>query len=154
MIAIIPFVYLWSIPALIIFSVVAKNLQNRLYSKYVLQVMNFLMVIYAIYQIRLLIGLMQFFRSMNQPTTASYNWISQFGDAILQTLLTVLLPLIFLVPWVRRNSWISLGVMFFYLNIIDMPDWDVFNWVLGIGYFISWFTFIYGLFWLIKWLRQ
>lgn len=154
MIAIIPFVYLWSIPALIIFSVVANNLQNRLYSKYVLQVMNFLMVIYAIYQIRLLIGLMQFFRSMNQPTTASYNWISQFGDAILQTLLTILLPLIFLVPWARRNSWISLGVMFFYLNIIDMPDWDVFNWVLGIGYFISWFTFIYGLFWLIKWLRQ
>lgn len=154
MIAIIPFVYLWSIPALIIFSVVAKSLQNRLYSKYVLQVLNFLMVVYAIYQIRLLIGLMQLFRSMNQPTTASYNWISQFGDAILQTLVTALLPLIFLIPWFRRNSWVSLGVMLFYLNIIDLPDWDVYTWVLGIGYFLSWFTFIYALFWLMKWLRQ
>lgn len=154
MIAIIPFVYLWSIPALIIFSVVANNLQNRLYSKYVLQVMNFLMVIYAIYQIRLLIGLMQLFRSMNQTTTVSYNWISQFGDAILQTLITALLPIIFLIPWFRRNSWVSLGVMLFYSNIIDLPDWDVYTWVLGIGYFLSWFTFIYGLFWLMKWLRQ
>jgi hypothetical protein len=154
MIAVIPFIYLWSIPALIILSIVWGNPIKRLYSRYALQVINILMVVYAMYQIRLLIGLMQLFRSMNPSSGNQYNWFNQFGDAIVQTLIAILLPLVFLIPWFRKSNWFSLGVMLFYLNRLTIPDWNAIEWLMALAYFVSWFTFIYSLFWMMKWLRQ
>lgn len=148
---IISFIYILLVPILVIGSVVwAPNLKG-LYSKSILQVMNILLFVYAIYQIRLLIGVYQFFRSFNVGKTDSEFWMEYMREPISKMIVAILLPLLFLIPFLRKSLWFSLGVMVYYLSYITLPELDSFKWIITIAEFTSWFSLVYALFWLKKW---
>ncbi len=149
---IIPFLYLLFIPFLVIASVVYANNLSKLYSKSILQVMNILLLIYALYQIRVLIGLIQFLRSLNKDQPINQFWIDYIDESVMSVILSIILPLCFALPFFRKSLWFSLGVMVYYLIFTELPDLDLINWIIKSAYFISWFSFVYALFWLKKWL--
>ncbi|WP_439506089.1 hypothetical protein [Sediminibacterium sp.] len=148
----IPFLYLLFIPFLGIASVVYKNNFRSLYSKSILQVMNILLLIYALYQIRVLIGLIQFLRSINSGQPINQFWLNYIDDSVLSVIFSIILPLCFAIPFFRKSLWFSLGVMVYYLDITELPDFELINLVLKFAHFLSWFSFVYALFWLKKWL--
>jgi riboflavin transporter FmnP len=148
----IPFLYLLLIPFLVIASVVyAKGIKSLL-SKSVLQVMNILLLIYAAYQIRLLIGLIQFLRSISNEQSTNDFWMNYIDQSVIRTLVSILLPLCFVVPFFRKSLWFSLGVMVYYLDITELPDFALIDWISKSAQFLSWFSLVYALFWLKKWL--
>jgi hypothetical protein len=148
----IPFLYLLFIPFLIIASVVSTNNLRSLYSKSILQVMNILLLIYALYQIRVLIGLIQFLRSLNSGQSINQFWLNYIDEPVLRVILSIILPLCFAMPFFRKSLWFSLGVMVYYLDFTELPDFELINWVLKSAHFLSWFSFVYALFWLKRWL--
>lgn len=149
---IIPFIYILLVPLLVIGSVVwAPNLKG-FYSKSILQVMNILLFIYSFYQIRLLIGVYQFFRSFNVGKTNNEFWVEYMREPISKMILSILLPLLLIIPVLRRSLWFSLGVMVYYLSYFVIPELDSFEWMIAIAEFLSWFSFVFALFWLKKWL--
>jgi hypothetical protein len=149
---IIPFLYLLFIPFLVIASVVYANNLSKLYSKSILQVMNILLLIYALYQIRVLIGLIQILRSLNKDQPINQFWLDYIDESVMSVILSIILPLCFALPFFRKSLWFSLGVMVYYLDYSTLPDLDLINWIIKSAYFISWFSFVYALFWLKKWL--
>ncbi len=149
---IIPFLYLLFIPFLVIASVVYANNLSKLYSKSILQVMNILLLIYALYQIRVLIGFIQFLRSLNKDQPINQFWLDYIDESVMSVILSIILPLCFALPFFRKSLWFSLGVMVYYLIFTELPDLDLINWIIKSAYFISWFSFVYALFWLKKWL--
>lgn len=149
---IIPFLYLLLIPFLVIASVVYANNLSRLYSKSILQVMNMLLLIYALYQIRVLIGLIQFFRSLNSGQSNNQFWLDYIDESVIKVIFSIILPLCFALPFFRKSLWFSLGVMVYYLDFTELPDFELINWILKSAHFLSWFSFVYALFWLKKWL--
>jgi hypothetical protein len=149
---IIPFLYLLFIPFLVIASVVYANNLSKLYSKSILQVMNILLLIYALYQIRVLIGLIQILRSLNKDQPINQFWLDYIDESVMSVILSIILPLCFALPFFRKSLWFSLGVMVYYLIFTELPDLDLINWIIKSAYFISWFSFVYALFWLKKWL--
>lgn len=149
---IIPFLYLLFIPFLVIASVVYANNLSKLYSKSILQVMNILLLIYALYQIRVLLGLIQFLRSLNKDQPINQFWLDYIDESVMSVILSIILPLCFALPFFRKSLWFSLGVMVYYLIFTELPDLDLINWIIKSAYFISWFSFVYALFWLKKWL--
>ncbi len=149
---IIPFLYLLFIPFLVIASVVYANTFKALYSKSVLQVMNILLLINAVYQIRLLIGLIQFLRSLSNGVTTNEFWLNYIDQSVVRTFILILLPLFFGIPFFRKSLWFSLGVMVYYLDATAFPDLVFTDWVLKLAHFLSWFSLVYALFWLKKWL--
>lgn len=149
---IIPFLYLLFIPFLVIASVVYANNLSKLYSKSILQVMNILLLIYALYQIRVLIGLIQFLRSLNKDQPINQFWLDYIDESVMRVIFSIILPLCFALPFFRRSLWFSLGVMVYYLVFTELPDLDLTNWIIKSAHFISWFSFVYALLWLKKWL--
>lgn len=149
---IIPFLYLLFIPFLVITSVVYANNLSKLYSKSILQVMNILLLIYALYQIRVLIGLIQFLRSLNKDQPINQFWLDYIDESVMRVIFSIILPLCFALPFFRRSLWFSLGVMVYYLVFTELPDLDLTNWIIKSAHFISWFSFVYALLWLKKWL--
>lgn len=149
---IIPFLYLLFIPFLVIASVVYANNLSKLYSKSILQVMNILLLIYALYQIRVLIGLIQFLRSLNKDQPINQFWLDYIDESVMRVIFSIILPLCFALPFFRKSLWFSLGVMVYYLVFTELPDLDLTNWIMKSAHFISWFSFVYALFWLKKWL--
>jgi hypothetical protein len=149
---IIPFLYLLFIPFLVIASVVYANNLSKLYSKSILQVMNILLLIYALYQIRVLIGLIQILRSLNKDQPINQFWLDYIDESVMSVILSIILPLCFALPFFRKSLWFSLGVMVYYLIFTELPDLDLINWIIKSAFFISWFSFVYALFWLKKWL--
>lgn len=147
----IPFLYLILVPFLVIASVVFVNNKSTL-SKSILQVMNILLLIYAIYQIRLLVGLIQFLRSFNNGQPISEFWLNYVDQSVVRTLISIILPLCFIIPFFRKSLWFSLGVMVYYLDSTSLPALDFYDWVIKFAHFLSWFSFVYALFWLRKWL--
>lgn len=149
---IIPFLYLLFIPFLVIASVVYANNLSKLHSKSILQVMNILLLIYALYQIRVLIGLIQFLRSLNKDQPINQFWLDYIDESVMRVIFSIILPLCFALPFFRKSLWFSLGVMVYYLVFTELPDLDLTNWIIKSAHFISWFSFVYALFWLKKWL--
>lgn len=149
---IIPFLYLLFIPFLVIASVVYANNLSKLYSKSILQVMNILLLIFALYQIRVLIGLIQFLRSLNKDQPINQFWLDYIDESVMRVIFSIILPLCFALPFFRKSLWFSLGVMVYYLVFTELPDLDLTNWIIKSAHFISWFSFVYALFWLKKWL--
>lgn len=149
---IIPFLYLLFIPFLVIASVVYANNLSKLYSKSILQVMNILLLIYALYQIRVLIGLIQFLRSLNKDQPINQFWLDYIDESVMRVIFSIILPLFFALPFFRKSLWFSLGVMVYYLVFTELPDLDLMGWIIKSAHFISWFSFVYALFWLKKWL--
>ena len=98
----IPFLYLLFIPFLIIASVVSTNNLRSIYSKSILQVMNILLLIYALYQIRVLIGLIQFLRSLNSGQSINQFWLNYIDEPVLRVILSIILPLCFAMPFFER----------------------------------------------------
>jgi len=149
---IIPFLYLLVIPFLVIASVVYSNNLRAIYSKSILQVMNVLLLIHAIYQIRLLIGVIQFLRSLSNGQPINEFWLNYIDQSVWRTLISILLPLCFAIPFFRKSLWFSLGVMVYFLDFTALPDLDLIDWVIKSAHFLSWFSLVYALFWLKKWL--
>lgn len=147
----IPFVYLILVPFLVIASVVFDNKKSKL-SKSILQVMNILLLLYAFYQIRLLVGLIQFLRSFNNGQPISEFWLNYVDQAVVRTLISIILPLCFIIPFFRKSLWFSLGVMVYYLDSTVLPALDFYDWMIKLAQFLSWFSFVYALFWIRKWL--
>jgi len=147
----IPFVYLILVPFLVIASVVFDNKKSKL-SKSILQVMNILLLLYAFYQIRLLVGLIQFLRSFNNGQPISEFWLNYVDQAVVRTLISIILPLCFIIPFFRKSLWFSLGVMVYYLDSTELPALDFYDWMIKLAQFLSWFSFVYALFWIRKWL--
>jgi hypothetical protein len=149
---IISLIYILLIPLLVIGAVVwASNLKG-IYSKCILQVMNILLFIYAVYQIRLLIGVYQFFRSFNVGKTNNEFWIEYMREPVSKIFVAILLPLLFIIPFIRKSLWFSLGVMVYFLSYISLPELDSFEWIITIAEFMSLFSLVYAIFWLKKWL--
>ena len=149
---IIPFLYLILIPFLVIASVVYANNVKSVYSKSILQVMNILLLIHAFYQIRLLVGVIQFLRSFNTQQTVSDFWLNYVDQSVLRTFVQILLPLFFVIPFFRKSLWFSLGVMVYILDGTALPNFDLLDWFIQLAHFFSWFSLVYALFWLKKWL--
>lgn len=149
---IISFVYILLVPLLVIGSVAGATHLKGILSKSILQVMNMLLFIYSLYQIRLLIGVYQFFSSFNVGKTNTEFWMDYMREPISKMILSILLPLFFIIPFLRRNLWFSLGVMVYYLYYMVIPELDSFGWMMAIAEFMSWFSLVFGLFWLKKWL--
>lgn len=149
---IIPFLYLLFIPFLVIASVVYANNFKSVYSKSILQVMNILLLIHAIYQIRLLIGIIQFLRSLSNGQPTSEFWLNYIDQSVIRTLISIVLPLCFVMPFFRKSLWFSLGVMVYYLDYTSLPDFELIDWTIKSAHFLSWFSLVYALFWLKKWL--
>lgn len=147
----IPFLYLILVPFLVIASVVFDNKKSKL-SKSILQVMNILLLLYAFYQIRLLVGLIQFLRSFNNGQPISEFWLNYVDQAVVRTLISIILPLCFIIPFFRKSLWFSLGVMVYYLDSTELPALDFYDWMIKLAQFLSWFSFVYALFWIRKWL--
>lgn len=147
----IPFLYLISVPILVITSIIFDTYTSKL-SKGILQVMNILLLIYAFYQIRLLVGLIQFLRSFNNGQPISEFWLNYIDQSVVRTLISILLPLCFIFSFFRKSLWFSLGVMVYYLDRTALPTLDFYDWMLQFAHFLSWFSLVYALFWLKKWL--
>lgn len=148
----IPFLYLLFVPFLVIISVVYANNIKSAYSKSILQIMNILLFIYALYQIRLLVGVIQFLRSLNSGQSINEFWLNYIDQSVVRTLISILLPLCFVIPLLRNSLWFSLGVMVYYLVGTALPNFDMIEWVIKFAHFLSWFSLVYALFWLKKWL--
>lgn len=148
----IPFLYLLFVPFLVIISVVYANNIKSAYSKSILQIMNILLFIYALYQIRLLVGVIQFLRSLNSGQSINEFWLNYIDQSVVRTLISILLPLCFVIPFLRNSLWFSLGVMVYYLDGTALPNFDMIEWVIKFAHFLSWFSLVYALFWLKKWL--
>jgi len=149
---IIPFLYLLFIPFLVIASVVYANNLKSVFSKSILQVMNILLLIYAFYQIRLLIGIIQLLRTISAGQPISEFWLNYVNQSVVRTLISIALPLCFVIPFFRKSLWFSLGVMVYYLDFTALPELDLLDWVIKSAHFLSWFSLVYALFWLKKWL--
>jgi hypothetical protein len=149
---IIPFLYLLLIPFLVVTSVVFANNLKSVFSKSILQVMNILLLIHAFYQIRLLIGIIQFLRTISTGQPINEFWLNYIDQSVVRTLISIALPLFFVIPFFRKSLWFSLGVMVYYLDFTAFPDLDLIDWIIKSAHFLSWFSLVYALFWLKKWL--
>ncbi|MDD2793735.1 MAG: hypothetical protein PHD73_11195 [Sediminibacterium sp.] len=117
----------------------------------VLGTVNLLLWLYALYNIRRLIGLIQLIRSIRGAETLEMPLISWTDEFVLIQAGRTLLPFLMLIPSVRNNWWCSAGMFLFFLwssSGIVLHEWP--ELISGIAYTISLFTTTYALLWLLK----
>ncbi|BDQ11965.1 hypothetical protein [Sediminibacterium sp. TEGAF015] len=142
--AIYPFLYVWLIPFLIIFLIVWKDRLVNSWVQSLLPILNLMLMVFAIYQLRIIIGLIQFLRSIASAAPKDFQWQDYIDSHAVRLVASVFVPFLFLLPAFSKSKWFSLVIMLLYLDIAELPIYDCGEWFKNIAIVASWFALIAG----------
>jgi hypothetical protein len=142
--AIYPFLYVWLIPFLIIFLVIRKNRLVNSWVHSLLPILNWILLVYAAYQLRIIIGLIQFLRTISASAPKDFQWQDYLDANTIKLIASVVLPFLFLLATFNKSKWFSLAIMLLYLNIAEWPAYSSWEWFKNIAIVFSWFAFLAG----------
>lgn len=142
--AIYPFLYVWLIPFLIIFLVIRKDRLVNSWVHSLLPILNWILLVYAAYQLRIIIGLIQFLRSISASAPKDFLWQDYLDVNTIKLIASVVFPFLFLLATFNKSKWFSLAIMLLYLDIAEWPDYSCWEWFKNIAIVFSWFAFLAG----------
>jgi len=142
--AIYPFLYVWLIPLLIIFLVVRREQFVNSWVHELLPILNLILLVYAAYQLRIIIGLIQFLRSISASAPKDFQWQDYLDANTIKLIASLVLPFLFLLATFNKSKWFSLAMMLLYLHIAEWPAYSCWEWFKNIAIVFSWFTFLAG----------
>jgi hypothetical protein len=123
---------------------------QRAYLIHILSAVNLLLWINALFTIRLLLGLIQFFRQLSGNSAMPFNWHDLLQEPILRMMGSVLLPFLFLVPYLRKSGWFSILMLTYTIwNYVAYSSYNWLNTILHGAYIISMFSAVYAILWLL-----
>ncbi len=144
-----PLIYIFLQLVLITISLLSKNL-NKEYIINIVTTLNLVLFINGLYLIRLLIGLIQFFRPILRESNDMHFSTSIFVEPTLRLAGMVFLPFLFLIPMVRKNSSTTL-LMCIYIVFNYTPNYiSELDTLLKCFFCISLFAFTYSVLWLFQ----
>lgn len=145
----IPLLYILLMPFLIIGSVLFP-LNWRIICSRIVAVLNLLLLWNAIYRIRLLAGMIQLFQTLGLGAQQSFHLADWLNKPMLHFVGSIILPFLFLVPYIRNAQWTSLLMQFFVLSYFVWTDHDIVQIFIGICYVASLFAATFSALWLMK----
>ena len=131
-------------------SIVAINLfgsfKNQcLYN--VLATLNLMLFFYGMYLVRILIGLVQFFRPIISTGELSNYSNTFYVEPLLRIAGMVFLPSLFLIPSIRKNSLFTIVICFYTIWNFTPSYWNVLELMLKLFFCISMFASTYAVLW-------
>ncbi len=142
--ALYPFLYVWLIPFLIIIIVVRKEKLVNSWVHSLLPIFNWILLVYAAYQLRIIVGLIQFLRSISAAAPKNFHWQDYLDFSTIKLIASVFLPFLFLLTTFNKSKWFSLAMMILYMDIAEWPDYSSWEWFKNIAIIFSWFAFLAG----------
>lgn len=142
--ALYPFLYVCIIPFLIIFLVVRKEYYINHWVHSLLPVINWMLLVYAVYQLRVIVGIIQLFRAISASAPTVFQWQDYLDANMVRLFASVFLPLLFLFSTFNKSKWFSLAMMLLYLNIAEWPVYSTWEWFKNIAIILSWFALLAG----------
>lgn len=143
-----PFLYVCIIPFLFIILVVRKNKAKMCWLDSVLPILNWILLVYAVYQLRVIIGLIQLFRTISASAPNNFQWQDYFDLTTIRLIASVVFPFLFLFAFFNKSKWFSLAMMLLYLNSVEWPAYSLWEWFKNMAVVFSWFAFLAGGSWL------
>ncbi len=141
--------YIFTLPFFVLGNILLAQPQKQ-YCQYIFIVLNMMLVLHALYEIRVLIGVVQFMRAIGGVEHEPVNWNDYLNENILGMVGRIVLPFLFLVKYFRANIWVSVMVYFLvlkkYTTMGSQPQ-EIF---FVMAYGTSVFAIVYALFWLFK----
>lgn len=145
----IPFAYILLVPVLMGWYYLDAR-GNRLPVLNVLTAMNIMMLLNALYTIRIIIGLIQLMRSLAGNTSMPLQLNELFTEPILRMMGTILFPFVFLIPRIRKNWWISIILVAYTVWNFSGTAHESITIFLLVAELISVFSIVYAVLWLFK----
>lgn len=146
---IFPLLYIFLQIIFITFSLLSKKIIKEYFIN-IIATLNLLLFLNGLYLIRLLIGLIQFFRPILRGSTDMQFSSSIFIEPTLRLAGMVFFPFLFLIPMVRKNSIITL-LMCIYIVFNYTPNYiSEIDTLLKCFFCISIFAFTYSVLWLFQ----
>lgn len=142
--AIYPFLYVWLIPFLITFLIVRKDRLVNSWVQSLLPILNLMLLVFAIYQLRIIIGLIQFLRTIASAAPNDFQWQDYIDANTIKLIASVVLPFLFLLATFNKSKWFSLAIMLLYLDIAEWPAYSCWEWFKNMAIVFSWFSFLAG----------
>lgn len=142
--AIYPFLYVWLIPFLITFLIVRKDRLVNSWVQSLLPILNLMLLVFAIYQLRIIIGLIQFSRTIASAAPNDFQWQDYIDANTIKLIASVVLPFLFLLATFNKSKWFSLAIMLLYLDIAEWPAYSCWEWFKNMAIVFSWFSFLAG----------
>ncbi len=145
---IIPSIYIAVLPILLIFSLLYLHFNK--YCINVLSTINLLVWMYAIYSFKILIGILQLFRSINEQISVNTSMQFLSDEFVVKQISKIVVPFFLLIPKCRNSFLFSLLIL---LNLCWTSSMHIFDWqnvFLSILYCFSLFCATYALLWLLK----
>jgi hypothetical protein len=141
--------YIFTLPFFVMGNIWLRAPQKK-YCQYIFIVLNMLLLLHALHQIRVVIGLAQVVRVVGGVETDQLKWSDYLDAHILRMIGYLLLPLLFMFKSLRANRWVTavvyLLVLKQYTRMYMQPQ-EIF-FVMANG--VSLFAVVYALFWLLK----
>lgn len=145
----IPFAYILLVPVLMGWYYVDSR-SNRLQVLNVLTAMNLLILLNALYTIRIIIGLVQLLRSLAGNANIPLQLNELLTEPILRMMGTILFPFVFLIPRIRKNWWISIMLVAYTIWNFSSTNNEGIIFFLQVAELISLFAVVYAVLWLFK----
>jgi hypothetical protein len=109
--------------------------------------LNLMLFFYGLYLVRILIGLVQFFRPIISNVELSNYSNTAYLEPILRIAGMVFLPFFFLIPSIRKNILFTILICFYAIWNFTPSNWNVFEIILKLFFCISVFASTYAVLW-------
>jgi hypothetical protein len=116
----------------------------------VLATLNLMLFFYGLYLVRILIGLVQFFKPIISNGTLSNYSNTFYVEPILRIAGMVFLPLLFLIPSIRKNILFTIVICFYTIWNFTPNYWNVIELILKLFFCISVFASTYAVLWFFR----
>jgi hypothetical protein len=118
---------------------------NWLYN--LLATLNLMLFFYGLYLVRILIGLVQFFRPIIREVNLTNYSATTYLEPVLRLSGMVFLPFFFLIPRMRNNIFFTVFTSIYTIWNFSPGYWNAFEIVLKLFFCLSVFSATYALLW-------
>lgn len=141
--------YILTLPFFVMGSI-GLGVPQKKYCQYIFIVLNMLLLLNTLHQIRVVIGLANFMRALGGVETEQIKWSDYLDEEIVGMVLRLLMPLVFFFKRMRANIWVTVGVYLWVWKQYTFTYTQSEEIFFMVAYGISLFAVVYALFWLLK----
>lgn len=141
------FPLIYFIIQILIIAIIGLNSIKNGWLYNLLATFNLMLFFYGLYLVRILIGLVQFFRPIIRDVNLTNYSNTSYLEPVLRISGMVFLPFFFLIPRIRKNIFFTIFICIYTIWNFSPNNWDAFEIVLKLFFCLSVFAATYAVLW-------